>query len=87
MRLPARFRWGATRDHFQSERHSVSTCTPNRSNGPLRHGDRPISAVRICARVWSSQSVSRVRPFSRSTSLGWILGKASRALCQRSRSP
>ena len=41
--------------HFQSERHSVSTCTPNTSNGPLRHGDSPISASRVAWRVASSQ--------------------------------
>ena len=39
------------RAHFQSERHSVSTCTPNTSNGPCATATAP-SAPRGWPGVW-----------------------------------
>src|SRR6056297_728244 len=52
-RLPPRFTFGATRFHFQSERHSVSMSTPPRRNGPLRQG---MNCLRVSARTSGSST-------------------------------
>src|SRR6056297_152871 len=52
-RLPPRFTFGATRFHFQSERHSVSMSTPPRRNGPLRQG---MNCLSVSARTSGSST-------------------------------
>ena len=74
-----------TLDHFQSERHSVSTNILANLNGPLRQGRSPFSpSTRLCPSFVSPSTVT-VGP--RDTLVTLRSGRRSYALYQRSKFP
>ena len=74
-----------TLDHFQSERHSVSTNTLANLNGPFRQGRSLLSPLTNLCSSLASPSMVTVSP--NNTLVTLRSGKLSYALYQRSKFP